>query len=57
MRVDNKYIKCILGVREYFETYLKDKIWDVKLFESQRVTSYLYYILPSSNISTRNYKR
>jgi hypothetical protein len=28
---DNKYIKSFLGAKEYVETHLKDKIWDVKL--------------------------
>ena len=31
METDNKYIKSFLGVKEYVETHLKDKIWDVNL--------------------------
>ena len=31
MKADNKYIKSFLGVKEYVETHLKDKIWDVNL--------------------------
>ena len=31
MEADDKYIKSFLGVKEYFETYLKDKIWDINL--------------------------
>ena len=28
---DNKYIKSFLGVKDYVEKHLKDKVWDVKL--------------------------
>ena len=28
---DNKYINSFIGVKEYVETHLKDKVWDVKL--------------------------
>ena len=31
MDADNKYIKSFHGVKEYVETHLKDKVWDVKL--------------------------
>ena len=28
---DKTYIKSFLGVKDYVEKYLKDKVWDVKL--------------------------
>ena len=31
IEADNKYIKSFLGVKEYVETHLKDKIWDINL--------------------------
>ena len=31
MKTNNKYIESFLGVKEYVESHLKNKVWDIKL--------------------------
>ena len=72
MEADNKYIKLFLGVKEYVETHLKDRIWDVKLSihanESPSTLKHkgrlnaptvneIAILLPNSDIITKNHKR
>ena len=72
MEADNKYINAFLGVKDYIETHLKDKVWDIKLFihanDSPSVLKHkgclnvptvneIAILLPSSDIITKNHKR
>ena len=69
---NNTYIKSFLGVKEYVETHLKDKIWDVKLsIHANETPSSLKHkgrlnapsvneiaiLLPSDDVITKNHKR
>ena len=72
MEADNKYIKSFLGVKDYIETHLKDKVWDIKLSihanDSHSVLKHkgrlnvptvneIAIVLPSSDIITKHHKR
>ena len=72
MEVDNKYIKSFLGVKDYIETHLKDKVWDIKLsIHANDPPSALKHkgrlnvptvngiaiLLPISDIITKHHKR
>ena len=72
MEADNKYIKSFLGVKEYIERHLKDKIWDIKLSihanESPITLKHkgrlnaptvneIAILLPNSDKITKNHKR
>lgn len=69
---DNKYIKSFLGVKEYVETHLKDKVWDVKLsiHANESPNSLIHkgrlnaptvneiaILMPSNDVITKNHKR
>ena len=69
---NNTYIESFLGVKEYVETHLKDKIWDVKLsIHANESPSSLKHkgrlnapsvneiaiLLPSDDVITKNHKR
>ena len=69
---NNKYIETFLGVKEYIETHLKDRVWDVKLSihanESPNALIHkgrlnaptvnaIAVLLPDSDVITKNHKR
>ena len=69
---NNKYIKSFLGVKDYVEEHLKDKVWDVKLsIHANNSPSSLIHdgrlnaptvneiaiLLPSNDVLTKNHKR
>ena len=68
----NKYIESFLGAKEYIETHLKDKVWDVKLsIHANASASTLVHkgrlnaptvnevaiLLPTDDVLTKNHKR
>jgi hypothetical protein len=68
----NKYIESFLGVKEYVETHLKDKIWDVrlsihanmspnKLIHEGRLNAptvkEIAILMPDNDVITKNHKR
>ena len=72
MEAGNKYIESFLGVKEYVETHLRDKVWDVKLsIHANESPSSLVHmgrlnaptvkeiaiLLPDNDIITKNHKR
>jgi hypothetical protein len=72
MEVDDKYIKSFLGVKEYVETHLEDKIWDVNLAIHANcpattlkhkgrlnapTVDKIATFLPSSDVITKKHKR
>ena len=69
---NNKYIESFLGVKEYVEEHLQDKVWDVKLsiHANQSPSSLIHngrlnaptvneiaILLPSNDVLTKNHKR
>ena len=72
MHAENKYIQSFLGIKEYVETHLKDKVWDVKLsIHANLSPSELIHkgrlnaptvqeiaiLMPDNDVITKNHKR
>ena len=72
MRAENKYIQSFLGVKEYVETHLKDKVWDVKLSIHANLSpndlihkgrlnaptvQEIAILMPDNDVITKNHKR
>ena len=72
MEANNKYIESFLGVKEYVESHLKNKVWDIKLsihandspntLQHKRrlnapTVKEIALLLPSSDVITKKHKR
>ena len=72
MHAENKYIQSFLGIKEYVETHLKDKVWDVKLLIHANLSprdlihkgrlnaptvQEIAILMPDNDVITKNHKR